>query len=41
MRYMIAPPFSLSIERSMDLSQNEDGWRATMNLGEVNISLGT
>ena len=40
-RDLIAPPYSLSIERSMDLAQSEDGGRAKMNLGEVNISLGT
>ena len=42
MRDLIAPPYSLSIERSMEVAAQEEGaGRAKMNLGEVNISVGT
>jgi len=40
-RDLIAPPFTLSIERSMEMAGEGETDRAKLNLGEVNMSLGT
>ena len=41
MRDLIAPPYTLSIERSMEMAAQEESGRARMKLGEVNMSVGT